>query len=250
MSEQTKRVALITGSGSGVGRACAVRFAKLGFDVVINYLGKVEEAEETRRLAENHGAQVLLAQCDVSQNVEVVEMLRKVEDHFGRLDVVVNSAGTTHFVDHDDLVAMDEAKWDSILAVNTKGPFFVIRAAIPLLQQSEGAAVVNISSAAAFSGSGSSIAYCASKGALNTMTKSLAKAFAPKIRFNAVCPGPINSTWLRQGMSEEEIEERIAVIPIPELIQPEDVADTVVYLALESSKSTGQILVLDGGRTM
>lgn len=245
-----KRVALITGSGSGVGRACAVRFAKLGFDLVVNYLGSEDEAQETRRLAEIHGAEVLLANCDVSQNEEVVEMLRKVEDHFGRLDLVVNSAGTTHFIDHTDLDAMDEAKWDSILAVNTKGPFFVIRAAIPLLQQSGNAAVVNISSAAALSGSGSSIAYCASKGALNTMTKSLAKAFAPQIRINAVCPGPIDSTWLRQGMTEKEIDERVSVIPIPELIQPNDVADTVVYLALESSKSTGQILVLDGGRTM
>ena len=250
MSEETKRVALITGAGSGVGRACAVRFAELGFNIVVNYLAVVEEAKKTQALVEAAGGEALLAQCDVSHNEKVVDMIDQVKERFGRIDVIVNSAGTTYYVPPTDLDGMCEGKWDRIMAVNTKGPFFVIRAAMSLLQQVEGAAVVNISSASALSGLGSSIAYAASKGALNTMTKTLARAYAPDIRINAVCPGPIDTRWLRQGLTEEEIEERVSTMPIPELIQPDDVADTVVYLALESTKSTGQILVLDGGRTM
>lgn len=250
MSEETKRVALITGAGSGVGRACAVRFAELGFNIVVNYLSVVDEAKKTQALVEAAGGEALLVQCDVSDNAKVVDMIDQIRERFGRVDVIVNSAGTTYFVPPTDLDNMCEEKWDRIMAVNTKGPFFVIRAAMSLLQQAEGAAVVNISSVSALSGLGSSIAYAASKGALNTMTKSLARAYAPNIRINAVCPGPIDTRWLRQGLTEEEIEERVSTMPIPELIQPDDVADTVVYLALESKKSTGQILVLDGGRTM
>lgn len=240
----------MTGAGSGVGRACAVRFAKLGYNIAVNYLEGTEDAQVTQSLAESAGAEVLLIPCDVSKNTEVIEMVRKVEKRFGRLDVVINSAGTTYFVDHSDLDGMSEEKWDRILAVNTKGPFFVIRAAMRLLKEAKNAAVVNISSASALSGQGSSVAYAASKGALNTMTKTLARAFAPQVRINAVCPGPIDSRWLRRGLTEEQIEKSVSVMPIPELIQPDDVADTVVYLAIESSKSTGQVLVLDGGRTM
>ena len=250
MSKNTRRVALITGASNGVGKACAKRFAKLGFDIVVNYHTALDDAKDTVALVEAAGGQALLAQCDVGQDAKVKQMIQAVEERFGRIDVIVNSAGMTYFVDHLDLDGMTEEKWDRILAVNTKGPFFVIRAAYPLMKASDIASVVNISSASAFTGTGSSIAYAASKGALNTMTKTLAKAFAPGIRVNAVCPGPINSRWLHQGLTEEQIEKAVSQLLIPELIQPEDVAGTVTYLALESTKSTGQTLVLDGGRTM
>ena len=251
MSEVSNRVALVTGSATGIGRACAVRFAGLGFDVVVNYPGAdKEEAEETVKLVENQGAKALLAQCDVSDDSQVVKMVRLTEERFARLDVVVNCAGFTHFVEPSDLEGMTEEKWDQILAVNTKGPFFVIRAAAPLLKRGPASAVVNVSSAAGVSGFGLSIAYCASKGALNTMTKTLARALAPEIRVNAVCPGPIDSRWLRQGMTEEAIQERVSKLPIPEIISPEDVADTIVYLATGTSKTTGQLLTVDCGRSM
>lgn len=245
------RVALVTGSATGVGRACAVKFAAQGFDVVVNYPGlDREEAEETVRLVKEQGQEVLLVQCDVSADREVVDMIAEVEKFFGRLDVVVNAAGVTHFVDHTDLDGMTEEKWDAILAVNTKGPFFVIRAAARLLQQQSTSAVVNVSSVAGISGAGSSLAYCASKGALNTLTKSLARALAPNVRVNAVCPGPIDSRWLREGMTEDAIAERVASFPIPKLSQPEDIADTVCYLADGTTMTTGQLLVVDGGRTI
>jgi len=251
MSESERKVVLVTGSATGVGRACAVKFASLGFNVVVNYPGAdEEEANETVRLVEAQGMSALLARCDVSRDDEVVAMLAATEKTFGRLDVLVNAAGTTTFVEHENLQGLTEEHWDSILAVNTKGPFFVTRAAVHLLKGRKGAAVVNVSSVGGISGFGSSIAYCASKGALNTMTKSLAKALAPEIRVNAVCPGPIDSRWLRQDMSEEQISERVASFPIPQLSLPEDIADTVTYLAVGTAMTTGQILVVDGGRTM
>ncbi|MCA9031697.1 MAG: SDR family NAD(P)-dependent oxidoreductase, partial [Planctomycetaceae bacterium] len=189
----TRPVALVTGSATGVGRACAVRFAKEGFDVVVNYSRSKSDAEETVQLVEAAGAKSLLIKADVSQLSEVEAMLSQIVDHFGRLDVLVNNAGMTHVVPHDDLDGMTEDKWDRILAVNVKAPFFVTRAAAPLLKKSGSAAVVNVSSVAGLAGMGSSIAYCASKGALNTMTKSLARVLAPEVRVNAVCPGPIDT---------------------------------------------------------
>lgn len=244
-------VVLITGAATGVGRQCARRFAASGFDVVINYLGPdAHDAKQTKDLVAEESACGVLMKCDVSCDAEVCGMVAEIDSVFGRLDAVVNCAGTTEFVQHEDLDGMTESAWDRILAVNTKGPFFVIRACAPLLQRQPDAAIVNVASVAGISGAGSCVAYCASKGALNTMTKSLARALAPKIRVNAVCPGPIDSGWLRRGMTEQQMESRVASFPIPRLAQPDDVVDAIHYLITGTSLTTGQILVVDGGRTM
>jgi len=243
-------VALVTGSATGVGRACALRFAEEGFDIVINYSRSRDEALETQTLVESVGAQTLLIQCDVSDNDAVKSMIGQVESTWGRLDVLVNNAGTTEFIEHKDLDALNEDIWDRILGVNLKGPFFCIRAAVPLLRESEIGAVVNVSSTAGIDGRGSSVAYCASKGGLNTITKSLARALGPEIRVNSVCPGPIDSRWLKRVMTDEQLAEETSGYPIPRPSLPEDIADTVVYLALGTTLSTGQLLVVDGGRTM
>lgn len=250
MTAGNGRVALVTGSGTGVGRACAVRFARLGYDVVVNYSRSEADARETVRLVEAEGRRALLQQCDVRQTEEITRMFAAIQEVFGRLDVLVNNAAMTHFVEHADLDAMTEDKWDDILATNVKGPFFVTRAAVPLLKQADSAAVVNISSVAGIAGQGSSIAYCASKAALNTMTKSLARVLAPTIRVNAVCPGPIDTRWLRRVMNEDELLARARDCLIPRPAQPDDIADAVVYLATGTSLTTGQCLVVDGGRTM
>lgn len=251
MSESHQRpVALVTGSATGVGRATAVQLAGLEYDVVVNYSRSEDDARETVRLVEEQGARALLVACDVSDDGAVRGMIDRISREFGRLDVVVNNAGTTYFIEHADLEALTEEKWDRILAVNLKGPFFVARAAAPLLKRSHHAAIVNVSSVAGVSGTGSSIAYCASKGALNTMTKSLARALAPEIRVNAVCPGPIDTRWMRGWKSEEELAALVAAYPIPRAAQPEDIAETVCYLATGTTLTTGQCLVVDGGRTM
>ncbi len=245
-----RKVVLVTGSATGVGRAAAIRFAKRDCHVVVNYTKSEAEAQETCQIVEAEGVSSLLIQCDISDDAAVREMVKQIEDTFGRLDVLVNNAGCTFPVKHSELDEMSEERWDRILAVNVKGTFFVTRACTKLLKKSPGASVINVSSVAGLSGTGSSIAYCASKGAINTMTKSLAKALAPEIRVNAVCPGPIDTRWLRTWMSEEQIDAFVSDYPMPRCSTPDDIADTIEYLALGTSMTTGQCLVVDGGRTM
>jgi 3-oxoacyl-[acyl-carrier protein] reductase len=249
MPTASRPVVLVTGSATGIGRATAIRFAKLGYDVVVNYSRSEAEARETVRLVEEQGVKTLLIQCDIGQDAAVRQMMAQIEAHFGKLDVLVNNAATTFIVDHKNLEEMSEDKWDQILQVNVKGTFFCIRAAAPLLKKSHGN-VVSVSSVAAIGGEGSSIAYAASKGAVNTLTKSLARALAPEIRVNAVCPGPVDTRWLRKMMTEQQMKDRTASYPLQRAAQPEDIADAIIYLATGTTLTTGQCLVVDGGRTM
>ncbi len=250
MSMTSRRVALVTGGGTGVGRACALRFAKLGYDVVIDYSRSETEAVDVAREVGEFGVKPLVVRCDVSDDAAVCKMIEQVNQTFGKLDVVVNNAATTNFVDHHDLEGLSEAMWDRMLAVNLKGAFFVTRAAAKLLRKSERGAVVNISSVAGITGSGSSIAYCASKGGLITMTKSLARVMAPDVTVNAVCPGPIDSRWIRQGNPDWNLDEMVADYPIPRASQPDDIADAVIFFAHHNSMATGQVLSVDGGQTL
>jgi 3-oxoacyl-[acyl-carrier protein] reductase len=250
MTAGRHKVALVTGSATGIGRACALRFAEEGFHVVVNYSRSEADARETLKLVEACQVRGLLVQCDVGSDAAVRDMLHQVDREFGRLDVLVNNAGTTWFIDHKNLEEMTEEKWDRILQVNLKGPFFCIRAAVPLMRRSGGGSIVSVSSVAGLSGDGSSIAYAASKGALNTMTKSLARALGPEIRVNAVCPGPVDTRWLRAVMTPEELEARTKGFPMKRPALPEDIADAVIYLAAGTTLTTGQCLVVDGGRTM
>lgn len=248
MNESSGKAALITGGGTGVGRAAALQFAARGFSVAVNYSRSREDAEETAASIRERGVRALAIQCNVADDAAVRAMVETCGREFGRLDVVVNNAGTTHFIPHADLEAMNEEKWDEILAVNLKGPFFVSRAAIPLLRASGGGSIVNVASVAGLAGAGSSIAYAASKGGLITMTKSLAKAFAPDIRVNAVCPGVIISRWLDDH--PEMIEAAIKITPLKRASTTDDIADAITFLACDAGMMTGQALVVDGGRTM
>ena len=248
MNEQ--RVALITGSGTGVGRACALRFAKLGFGVVVNYSRSEAEAIETGAEVEHLGGKALVHQCDVSDDQAVTEMVGVIQKTFGRLDILINNAATTNFISHEKLADLTESMWDRMWAVNVKGAFFTTRAASELLQQSEHGAVVNIASVAGITGSGSSIAYCATKGALITMTKSMARVLAPKVTVNAVCPGPIDSRWIREGNPDWDLNEMVADYPIPKASSPDEIADAVVYFATGNRMATGQVLSVDGGQTL
>lgn len=243
-------VVLVTGGATGIGRACAVRFAKRGFNVVVNFSRSEQEANQAAKLVEAESQSCLLAQCDVSSDADVRSMVQRISMKFGRLDVLVNSAGTTKFLDPTDLGAMTDELWDRILAVNLKAPLYCVRASEPLLRKSEYASVVNISSVAGLRGTGSCHAYTASKGGLNALTKSLALSLAPKIRVNAVCPGPVVGRWMEQSLSSEELAKQAEEYPIPRPATPDDIATTVTYLAIEATHSTGQLLVVDGGRTM
>lgn len=250
MSHSARPVAFVTGSATGVGRACVLQFAKRGYDVVVNYSRSEAEAKETVAEAEKLGAKTLLICCDVSDDTAVRKMIVEINDTFGRLDVLVNNAAMTNFIAHTDFEAMTEEKWDRMFDVNLKGSFFVTRAAAELLSAGEGGAVVNISSVAGVTGRGSSIAYCASKGAMNTMTKSLSLALAPKVRVNAICPGPINTRWIKEGNPDIDISQMVAGYPLPKASDPDDIADAVLFFACGTSMATGEILNIDGGLTL
>jgi 3-oxoacyl-[acyl-carrier protein] reductase len=242
-----QKVALVTGSATGVGRACAVRFAKLGFAVVVNYSKSEADAAETARLVEACGVPVLLHKATVADDGRVREMVARTKDTLGGLDVLVNNAGTTHFVAHTDLDALTDAVWDDIFGVNVKGAFYCTRAAMPLLRERKGS-IVNVTSVAGIVGQGSSIPYCASKAALNCMTQSLARAFGPEVRVNAVAPGPVLTRWL--AGREAQVAKFLEQAPLGRAATPDDIADAVVYLACGTTLTTGQVLVVDGGRTM
>ena len=244
---EVQRVALITGSATGVGRACAVRFAQLGFAVIVNYSKSEDDAVETARLCEEFGVPVQVIAATVADDAQVKGMIDHVVEAFGGIDVLINNAGTTHFIPHDNLDAVTDEIWDEIFQVNLKGAFYCSRAAMPHLKARQGS-IVNVSSVAGQSGQGSSIPYCASKGALNTLTKSLARAFGPDVRVNAVAPGPILTRWL-EGR-DAQIQKYLEQAALAKAATPEDIAVAVVFLAVGSALTTGQVLVVDGGRTM
>jgi NAD(P)-dependent dehydrogenase (short-subunit alcohol dehydrogenase family) len=243
----SRRVALVTGAATGIGRACAERFAIRGLAVALNYSRSEAEANEALAAVRQHGVPAILCRADVADDAAVRAMLARCRDELGGLDVLVNNAGTTRFIDHADLEAVTAEVWDEIFAVNVRGPFQVIRAAAPLLRHS-GGSVVNVTSVAGLQGHGSSIPYAASKAALNTMTKSLARALAPRVRVNAVAPGPVKTRWL--AGREAMVEQSLKLTPLGRAADPDDVADAVVFLALDQALMTGQVVVVDGGRTM
>jgi len=242
-----QKVALVTGSATGAGRACAVRFARLGFAVGVNYSKSEAEARETAELVRACGVPVLVHKATVGDESQVKEMVARTRAELGGLDVLVNNAGMTHFVAHTDLDALTDAIWDEIFQVNLKGAFYCARAAMPLLRERRGN-IVNITSVAGLTGQGSSIPYCASKAALNCLTQSLARAFGPEVRVNAVAPGPILTRWLKGR--EAQVEKYLEQAPLKRAADPDDVADAVIYLATGTTLTTGQVLVVDGGRTM
>ncbi|MFO0865723.1 MAG: SDR family oxidoreductase [Gemmataceae bacterium] len=242
-----RKIALVTGSATGVGRAAALRFAKEGFGVVVNYSRSKADAEETFAEVRKLGVPAILCEANVGDESAVKAMVARCNEELGGLDVLVNNAGTTHFIDHTKLDALTDVVWDEIFRVNMMGTFWACRAAMPLLQERKGA-IVNVTSVAGLSGQGSSIPYAASKAALNSITKSLARAFGPHVRVNAVAPGPINTRWL--APHQAHIQQYLKQTPLQKAAEPEDIADAIWYLATGTSMTTGQILVVDGGRTM
>ncbi len=247
MPETPKRVAVVTGSATGIGRSAAWKFAERGYAVIVNYSRSRDDAEATAEGVRARGARALVIQADVADDTDVRAMIERTVDEFRGIDVLVNNAATTHFIEHTDLEGITSAVWDDILSVNLKGAFFCCRAAMPHLKTRKGN-IVNVASVAGVVGTGSSIAYAASKGAVITMTKSLARAFAPEVRVNAVAPGPVQTRWLADH--QDMIDAAMKLTPLKRPATPEDIADAIIFLSDVTSLMTGQVLVIDGGRTI
>jgi 3-oxoacyl-[acyl-carrier protein] reductase len=242
-----ERVAVVTGSATGIGRAAAWRLAERGYAVTVNYAKSKAEAEETAEGVRSRGARVLVQAANVADDQAVRALVERTAAELGGVDVLVNNAGMTHFIPHADLDALTAAIWDEILDINVKGTFFACRAAMPHLKARRGS-IVNVASVAGLAGTGSSIAYAASKGAMITLTKSLARAFAPEVRVNAVAPGPVQTRWLADH--QDMVEQAMALTPLKRPATAEDIADALVFLADVTTLMTGQVLVIDGGRTI
>jgi 3-oxoacyl-[acyl-carrier protein] reductase len=244
------RAAIVTGGGTGLGRATAIELAQRGCHVLINYSKSRAEAEDTVGEIKKLGARGVAVQADVADDAACRSMVEQACSEFGRLDVLVNNAGTTRFIPHADLEQVTQDDWDRILGVNLRGAFQCVRAAVPAIRAAGGGEIVNVTSVAGIAGVGSSIPYAASKAALNTMTISLARALAPEIRVNAVAPGFIDGRWLRGGLGAaydgaKALFEQL--LPLGRVCQPEDVAAAILGLITGSDLVTGQVLVCDGG---
>ena len=247
----SKKVAVITGSSSGIGAATARLFARNGFNVVINFSRNIAPAEAIADECRALDAEVMVMQANVALDADCRALAAAVDAQWGRTDALVNNAGTTKFVAAKDLDGLSAEDFHAIYAVNVIGAYQMSRAFAPMMARHPGAGIVNVSSVASVMGIGSSIAYMASKGALNAMTFGLARALAPAIRVNAVGPGMVETPWLKQGLGEDRYEAGRAnyrkVAPLAETIQPEDVADACYWLCTGAAKTTGEFILVDSG---
>lgn len=246
-------VVVVTGASTGLGRAIAVETAQRGAQaVVVNFASSAAEAEETGRLVEAQGAKAVLVQGDVAVDADCRRIAAAAEP-FGRVDALFNNAGVTRFANHADLDAVSAEDFLQLYAVNVVGAYQMVRACRSLLEAApQAGAVVNTSSIAGVTGIGSSVPYAASKGALTTMTLSLARALAPTIRVNAVCPGFIDTPWFGKGLPPATVDRMRAGVasatPLKAASTAEDIAAATVFLASPASRHiTGETLLVDAG---
>jgi 3-oxoacyl-[acyl-carrier protein] reductase len=245
-----RKVAIVTGAGTGVGAATALALAGRGYNVLVNYSRSEAEAKTSVAACERAGAEALLMRGDVADDKDCRAMAQAAVDRWGGIDALVNNAGVTSFAGPTNWDAIDAQSFHRIVGVNSLGTFQMIRACAPCLTAARGA-IVNVSSIAGALGIGSSVAYIASKGAVNSMTLYFARALAPEVRVNAVCPGLITTRWFVDGIGQEGYDKIKATYesstPLARASTPEDVADAVVWLIDSARSVTGELMLLDSG---
>ncbi|QCB47545.1 SDR family oxidoreductase [Hydrogenophaga sp. PAMC20947] len=245
-----RKVAIITGAGTGVGAATALSLAGRGYNLLVNYSRSEAEAQASEAACKEAGADTLLMQGDVSDDGDCRRMAEAAIERWGRIDALVNNAGITSFAGVANWDALDAATFERIFGVNVVGAFQMVRACAPHLKAARGC-IVNVSSIAGALGIGSSVAYIASKGAINSLTLHLARSLAPEIRVNAVCPGLITTRWFVDGVGRESADQIQAqyekTVPLQTACSAEDVADAIVWLVNGARTTTGELLLLDSG---
>ncbi|UQZ36245.1 3-ketoacyl-ACP reductase [Paenibacillus sp. PK3_47] len=241
------KVALVTGGGTGIGRAASLELAASGAIVAVNFSRSEAEALETVNCIKELGGQAIAVQADVSQEHEVQEMARQIVETCGSIDLLVNNAGITRHLALEDLDGVTEAIWDELFAVNVKGMFFCARAVAPYMKLSRQGAIVNMGSIAGTTGSGSSLPYAVSKAAVHGLTKSLARALSPEIRVNCVVPGAVATRWW--AGREEQMNKLAPNLLLQQIAQPEDIARFICSV-LAQEAMTGQIITVDSGQTL
>jgi 3-oxoacyl-[acyl-carrier protein] reductase len=240
------KVAIVTGSASGIGAATALELSRKGFSVLINYSKSKEQAEKVAAKCRD----AITVQADVGEDAECRKLVKAALDKWGRIDALVNNAGTTKFVKHPDLDGLSADDFLRIYRLNVVGPFQMVRACAPALKSAKGA-VVNVSSVAGLLGTGSSMAYAASKAALNSLTFSLARVLGPEVRVNAVCPGYVDTPWQHSALGDagaaQAAQRYSGLVPLKDYARPEDVSDAIVWLIEGARQVTGETLFIDGG---
>jgi 3-oxoacyl-[acyl-carrier protein] reductase len=245
------KAALVTGAATGIGRSAVVALARAGYDVALNYSSSEAAARETASQAEKLGAKTLVIKCDVSDEPGVRAMLKQVKERFGRLDVLINNAGTTASWKPKDLETLSLEEWDRVFAVNVRGLFQVTRAAIPLLKEAKGC-VVNTASIVGLRPGPQPLPYAASKAAVVNLTKTLAWNLGPEIRVNAVAPGWMEGDWMKRMLKdkyEDLMGKRAKATPLKRVVTADDVAETMMSLIQSNRFVTGEVIVIDGGFT-
>lgn len=245
-------VCIVTGSATGIGAASVIDFARKGARVLINYTKSEAEANATADACRKLGVEALPVRGDVADDADCRRIAGVALERWGRIDVLVNNAGITKFAsNHADLDALQAEDFQRLYAVNVVGAYQMVRAVAPAMKRGGNGAIVNISSVAGVMGVGSSIAYAASKGALNTMTLSLARALAPEIRVNAVCPGFVETRWFKDALGAEAYANAKAHYadrsPLKTTMSPEDVAGAVTWLVEGADRVTGEFIMIDSG---
>lgn len=245
-----KSVAIITGGGTGVGQATSLQLAKLGWSVVVNYSRSQSEADATVAEIMSGGGQAIAVQADVANDAACRALVAKTMEIYGRVDLLVNCAGTTEFIPFSELDQATDEVWQRLYQVNVIGPFHCARAVREPMLASGGGQIINVSSVAAQLGQGSSIPYCCTKAAIDNLTVSLARTFAPQIRVNGIAPGFIAGRWTKNGLGDR-YEGLVAsyekTLPLGKVCTPADIAEGIVSLVTGSQLVTGQTLTVDGG---
>jgi 3-oxoacyl-[acyl-carrier protein] reductase len=248
----SRKAALVTGAATGIGRSAVLALARAGFDVALNYSSSEAAARETAAQAGKLGAKTLLVRCDVSDEKGVRAMLKKVEDAFGRLEVLVNNAGTTASWKPKDLESLSLDEWDRVFAVNVRGLFQVTRAALPLLRKGENPSIINTASIVGLRPGPQPLPYAASKAAVVNLTKTLAWNLGPEIRVNAVAPGWMEGDWMKRMLGDKYDDlmgKRAKATPLKRAVTADDVAETMMSLIQSNRFVTGEVIVIDGGFT-